>query len=53
MVAVVDSDDPRIAYMATNTALERAWGKPKEYDPHAEKEPSLSTPEGTCIGGPE
>jgi hypothetical protein len=41
MVALMDSEDPRVAYMATNTVLERAWGKPKEYDPRAEEaEPS-------------
>jgi hypothetical protein len=37
MVALMDSDDPRVAYMATNTVLERAWGKPREYDPRTEQ----------------
>lgn len=40
MVALMDSEDPRVAYMATNTVLERAWGKPREFDPKAEREPS-------------
>jgi len=40
MVALMDSEDPRVAYMATNTILERAWGKPKEFEPNAEREPA-------------
>jgi hypothetical protein len=40
MVGLMDSEDPRVAYMATNTVLERAWGKPKEFEPNAEREPS-------------
>ena len=41
MVALMDSDDPRVAYMATAAVLERAWGKPREYDPNADPESKL------------
>lgn len=32
-----ESDDERIRYMAATWICERAWGKPKEYDPKAEE----------------
>jgi hypothetical protein len=32
--------DPRIVYMASQWIYENAWGKPKEYDPSAEKDPN-------------
>jgi hypothetical protein len=41
MVALMDSDDPRVAYMATNAVLERAWGKPREYDPSADPDSKI------------
>lgn len=31
------SEDERVALMATDKVLERAWGRPKEYDPNAEQ----------------
>jgi hypothetical protein len=38
MVELMGCDDPRVAYMATNAVMERAWGKPREYDPNADPE---------------
>jgi hypothetical protein len=32
-----ESDDERVRYMANTWVYERAWGKPKEYDPRAEE----------------
>jgi hypothetical protein len=32
-----ESDDDRVRYMAATWVYERAWGKPKEYDPLKEK----------------
>ena len=47
-----ESEDDRVRYMAATWIYERAWGKPKEYDPAKDKEeirprfdPSLYTPE--------
>jgi hypothetical protein len=34
-----ESDDDRIRYMAATWIYERAWGKPKDYDPAAEPKP--------------
>jgi hypothetical protein len=38
MIALMDCDDPRVAYMAPNTVMERAWGRAREYDPAADPE---------------
>ncbi len=35
--ALIHSDDERIAYLAATAILDRAFGKPKDYDPAAEK----------------
>jgi hypothetical protein len=32
-----DKADPRIVTVAANALIERAWGKPKEYDPAEDK----------------
>lgn len=42
--------DPRLVAVATNSIIERAWGRPKDYDPSTEKpqsgfDPSLFTPD--------
>ena len=34
-----ESDDDRIRYMAATWIYERAWGKPKDYDPADEPKP--------------
>ena len=34
---IIDSDDERVAYMAANTIIDRAWGKPKTIEGDAEK----------------
>ena len=41
MVALMSSDDHRVAYMAASAVLERAWGKPKEFDPNSQSKPPL------------
>jgi hypothetical protein len=33
MVALMDSADERVALMAADKIYERAWGKPRDYDP--------------------
>ena len=35
-----ESDDDRVRYMAAQWCYEQAWGKPREFDPNAEREPS-------------
>ena len=32
----MQSEDERVALMAADKVFERAWGRPKEYDPNAE-----------------
>jgi hypothetical protein len=39
MVALMDSADERVALMAADKVFERAWGKPREYNPDQEAEP--------------
>jgi hypothetical protein len=34
-----ESEDDRVRYMAAQWTYEQAWGKPREYDPNAEREP--------------
>ena len=46
LIELMSDDDPRIAGWASDKVLERAWGKPKEYDPRAE-EPELLVGRGT------
>ena len=48
----MQSEDERVALMAADKVFERAWGRPKEYDPNAEApkkappfDPSLYTTE--------
>jgi len=43
--------DPRVAYLAANTLLERAHGKPREYDPNTE--PSLQRTDVTKLSPEE
>jgi hypothetical protein len=33
---LMHSEDERVALMAADKVFERAWGRPKEYDPNAE-----------------
>jgi hypothetical protein len=33
LIALMSSDDERVASVAANGVLDRAWGKPKDYDP--------------------
>jgi hypothetical protein len=42
MVALMGSDDHRVAYMAAEKVMERAWGKPKDFDPNAQQKPPLN-----------
>lgn len=50
LVELMNCDDPRVQTVAANSILDRAWGKPKEYDPRAEEpeampiDPSQFTP---------
>jgi hypothetical protein len=39
MVALMDSEDERVALMAADKVFERAWGKAREYNPDQEAEP--------------
>jgi hypothetical protein len=39
MIALMDSEDERVALMAADKVFERAWGKPREYNPEQETEP--------------
>jgi hypothetical protein len=39
MVALMDSEDERVALMAADKVFERAWGKAREYNPEQEPEP--------------
>jgi len=35
-----ESDDDRVRYMAAQWTYEQAWGKARDFDPNAEREPS-------------
>jgi hypothetical protein len=37
LIQLIHSEDERVALMAADKVYERAWGKPKEYDPNAEQ----------------
>jgi hypothetical protein len=37
MIALMDCPDERVALLAQQTVLERAWGKAKDFDPNADK----------------
>ena len=39
LIELMRSEDERVASVACNAVLERAWGKPKLYDPAAEPKP--------------
>src|SRR6266446_5084792 len=50
LIELIQSEDERVALMAADKVYERAWGKPKDYDPNAESvkkpppfDPSLYT----------
>ena len=52
LIELMHSEDERVALMAADKVFERAWGRPKEYDPNAEStkkpppfDPSLYTTE--------
>lgn len=34
LVQLIENEDARIAFMASQAVLERAWGKPKDADPN-------------------
>jgi hypothetical protein len=36
LIELIQSEDERVALMAADKIFERAWGRPKEYDPNAE-----------------
>jgi hypothetical protein len=36
LIELIHSEDERVALMAADKVFERAWGRPKEYDPTAE-----------------
>jgi hypothetical protein len=37
LIALMDSPDERVALAAQQAVLERAWGKPRDYDPTTDK----------------
>jgi hypothetical protein len=41
LVELISDDDPRIAGWASDKVVERAWGKPKDYDPREEQPETL------------
>src|SRR5882724_11877601 len=52
LIELIQSEDERVALTAADKVFERAWGRPKEYDPNAEApkkvppfDPSLYTTE--------
>jgi hypothetical protein len=40
LVTLMDDSDARVSGWAADKVLERAWGKPKDYDPKDEPNPS-------------
>jgi hypothetical protein len=47
LIELMHDDDTRVATIAANSVLERAFGKPKEYDPKAEEpEAEIIDPSG-------
>jgi hypothetical protein len=42
MVELMNSDDPRVALLAADKVLERAWGKPKEVPEEAMLDPAAA-----------
>src|SRR5260370_38196484 len=36
LIELIQSEDERVALMAADKVFERAWGRPKEFDPNAE-----------------
>ncbi len=36
LIELIQSEDERVALMAAEKVFERAWGRPKDYDPNAE-----------------
>jgi hypothetical protein len=40
MIELLESDDDRVRLMAAREITERAWGRPKEFDPATEKDDS-------------
>jgi hypothetical protein len=40
LIELMSSFDERVALMAADKLIERAWGKPREYDPKAEEPPA-------------
>jgi hypothetical protein len=38
IVALMDSEDERVALMAADKIVERAWGRPRDYDPKRDAE---------------
>jgi hypothetical protein len=41
LIELIDHDDPRIAMLASQAVLERAWGRVKEADPNASQPRSV------------
>jgi hypothetical protein len=41
LLALTDDVDSRVAYMACTHVLERAFGKPREYDPNEDRPPQI------------
>ena len=41
LIALMDDEDSRVAYLAQTHVLERAFGKPKDYDPNEDKPPQI------------
>ena len=44
----MSSDDERVASVAANGALDRAWGKPKDYDPRKPLTPACDLTSPPC-----
>lgn len=46
----LESEDERVRFMANSWVYERAWGKPKDYDPHADHDSATTAIEAWQIG---
>jgi hypothetical protein len=44
LIELMSSDDERVASVASNAILDRAWGRPRDFDPASERPPSTFNP---------
>jgi len=44
LIELIQSEDERVSLMAADKVFERAWGKPRDYDPAQEQAPKKAPP---------